>query len=169
MSTQAFSIRRTTGDDWREVRDLRLEMLRDTPTGYIETLEQALAHGDAEWRMRGERGSAEHQIVLAAISGSGRWVGTMRGLVLDPEVGPLLVGVYVAPDVRGAEAGVADALLTGIEAWARTEGDRLTLHVHEDNVRARTFYDRRGFTATGHTVPYTLDPTKNEVEMVRTL
>jgi len=169
MSTQAFSIRRTVESDWRQIRDLRLEMIRDTPTAYNETLEEALGHDEAEWRMRGRRGTAEHGIALAAIAESGRWVGTMGGFVPDPETGPLLVGVYVAPDFRGRQTGLTDALLEAVEEWARTEGSRLTLHVHEDNARARKAYEHRGFVATGQSIPYNLDPSKRELEMVKQL
>ena len=169
MNTLAFSIRPTAATDWREIRDLRLEMIRDTPTAYNETLEDALNNDEAEWRMRGERGIAEHGIAVAAIDASGRWVGTMAGFVSEQVAAPLLVGVYVAPGYRGSEAGVTDALLAAVEAWASTEGGRLFLHVHEDNARARTAYERRGFTATGHSIPYNLDPGRSELEMVKVL
>jgi GNAT superfamily N-acetyltransferase len=169
VDSRGFSIRPTTSDDWREVRDLRLEMIRDTPTAYVETLEDAMSHDAAEWRMRAERGSSGNGIAVAALSGSGRWVGTMGGFVPDADIGPLLVGVYVAPDFRGRTVGLTDALLSEVERWARTQGDRLTLHVHEDNARARTAYERRGFVVTGRTVPYNLDPSKRELEMVKKL
>ncbi|WP_241982855.1 GNAT family N-acetyltransferase [Cryobacterium sp. TMT1-2-1] len=169
MNTLAFSIRRTIAADWREIRDLRLEMIRDTPSAYNETLEGALGNDEAEWRMRGERGTADHGIAVAAIDNAGRWVGAMAGFVSEQVAGPLLVGVYVAPGYRGGEVGVTDALLRAIEAWARTESGRLFLHVHEDNARARTAYERRGFTATGEALPYNLDPGRNELEMVKEL
>ena len=169
VSTYAFLIRPTTDADWREVRDLRLEMIRDTPTAFAESLEEALSYDEAEWRMRGRRGASAHGIAIAAIAESGRWVGTMAGFVPDHDTGPLLVGVYVAPDFRGSKLGLTDALLAAVEEWARTEGDQLTLHVHEENSRARKTYERRGFVATGHTVPYNLDSSKNELEMVKKL
>jgi ribosomal protein S18 acetylase RimI-like enzyme len=56
-----------------------------------------------------------------------------------------------------------------VEDWARGEGNALTLLVHEDNDRAIAFYRRRGYELTGRTVPYNLDPSKNELEMRRTL
>jgi len=169
VNALTFSIRRTVATDWREIRDLRLEMIRDTPSAYNETLEDALANDEGEWRMRGERGTAEHGIAVAAIDGAGHWVGTMAGFVSEQVAGPLLVGVYVAPGCRGGEAGVTDALLAAVETWARTESGRLFLHVHEDNVRARTAYERRGFTATGQSLAYNLDPSRNELEMIKEL
>ncbi|POH70006.1 MULTISPECIES: GNAT family N-acetyltransferase [Cryobacterium] len=169
MITEGFSIRATRVDDWREVRALRLEMLQDTPIAFGETLQDALGHTDSEWRMRAARGTAEHGTVLVAIDPAGRWVGTMGGYVPDAITGALLVGVYVSPEHRGRDAGVFDALLVAIQEWARGEGDRLTLHVHEDNARARAAYLRRGFTETGHRVQYVLDSSAMEIEMVKPL
>lgn len=169
MTTDGFTIRSTTASDWREVRKLRLEMLRDTPLAFGETFDAALVHDEAEWAMRGARGTNDHSIVVVAITSSGRWIGTMGGYVPDEATGPLLVGVYVAPDYRGGAAGVTDALLPWIEDWARAEAGRLTLHVHEHNDRARAAYERRGFTMTGVTAPYNLDPSTRELEMVKQL
>lgn len=169
MVTEGYRIRRTGENDWREVRDLRLEMLRDTPIAFGETLQDALGHAESEWRMRAARGTAEHGISLVAIEPTGRWVGTMGGYVPDETTGALLVGVYVSPEHRGRDAGVFDSLLGAIEDWARGEGPVLTLHVHEDNARARAAYLRRGFAETGHRVQYVLDSSAMEIEMVKPL
>ena len=58
MQASAVTIRRTTESDWEALRGLRLEMLRDTPMAFGETLETALAHGESEWRMRAARGDS---------------------------------------------------------------------------------------------------------------
>ena len=75
----------------------------------------------------------------------------------------------MAPDFRGRKVGLTAALLSTVEDWARTESDHLTLHVHEDNARARKAYENRGFAATGQSVPYNLDSSRNELEMVKKL
>ncbi|MWB98063.1 GNAT family N-acetyltransferase [Agromyces seonyuensis] len=171
-----FHVRRTTADDWRQVRALRLEMLEDTPLAFLETMEHALAQPEAEWRNRGARGSHPGRIALAAIesdpvspNGEGRWIGTMGGFVPDAKTGPMLIGVYVSPDYRGSRAGVADALLDGIEEWARMQATTLTLEVHERNPRATRFYERRGFHDTGARTPYPLVAGDLEVVMVKRL
>ncbi|MBH0023163.1 N-acetyltransferase [Salinibacterium sp. SWN248] len=169
MREPQFSIRRTEPADWREVRDLRLEMLADTPIGFAEHLEDAQRATEAEWQRRAVRGQNSLAIAVAAITTDGRWIGTMGCYIPDAKTGPLLVGVYVTPDFRGRKAGVTDALLTTIEQWAFQYGSTLTLGVHEDNARARAAYENRGFTMTRHTVPYILDKSRRELEMIKQL
>jgi len=162
-------IRPTTGSDWREVRTLRLEMLRDTPLAYLESLADALHVQEFEWRLRARRGQAKNGTSLVAITADGAWVGAMGGWIPDRTEGPILVGVYVAPTHRGRQANVADRLLDAIEEWAVDHGNALRLLVHEDNARAQAFYRRRGYELTGKSEPYALDPTQRELEMSRRL
>ncbi|WP_368498470.1 GNAT family N-acetyltransferase [Herbiconiux sp. A18JL235] len=165
MSQRGFEVRRTTEDDWAEVRALRLEMLTDTPLAYLETLEHAHRRSEAEWRAWAREGSSASSITVAAIADDGRWVGTMLSKVPVGSPGAFLYGVYVAPSHRGRAAGVTDALLDEIEAWAAGRGDTLSLEVHEHNARAIAAYRARGFTETGTTRPYPLDRTTRELEM----
>ncbi|WP_353828522.1 GNAT family N-acetyltransferase [Agromyces sp. SYSU T0242] len=164
MTRPDLVIRSIREADWREVRALRLEMLRDTPIAFGDTYERASRFGEAEWRARARRGQSPVQAALVAIEGD-RWVGTMGCYVPDAATGPMLVGVYVAPDRRGDAAGVTSALLAGIERWAADRAGTLTLEVHEDNARARRFYERMGFEYTGHRRPYELEPGGLELEM----
>jgi len=161
-------IRTTREADWREVRALRLEMLRDTPLAFLETLEHALAVDESAWRQRARRGETAGQTSVVAIE-DGRWVGHMGGYIPDASTGPMLVGVYVAPDRRGDRAGVTRALLDEIERWASHHGTTLRLEVHEDNPRARRFYEKLGFVLTGRTVRYPLAPGGLELEMIKRL
>jgi len=172
----SITIRSTEEDDWEAVRTLRLEMLRDTPLAYGETLASAKLNVETDWRARARRGTDPHSASFAAIDdATGRWIGTMGGFLVRPgdahgdEAGPMLVGVYVTPAFRGSEHGVTDLLLAAVEHWATTEGTALTLHVHAENPRAIAFYERRGFERTGRTMPYTLEPYGIELEMRKTL
>jgi GNAT superfamily N-acetyltransferase len=159
------TVRRTTADDWRRVRDLRLEMLADTPHAFGETLAAAQPLDEQAWRLRGARGTSATGVFLTAVDeGDGRWLGTMGGYLPAPGR-PVLVGVYVTPSSRGAASGVADALLDGVVEWARGHGTELFLQVHEANDRAIAFYRRRGFEPTGATSPYPLDPSALEREL----
>jgi ribosomal protein S18 acetylase RimI-like enzyme len=160
-------------DDWERLRSLRLEMLRDSPSAYVETLETALAADEAEWRFRARRSSFPGSVgVIAVDPALDRWVGTMSAYTDDQRT--WVVAVYVAPDHRGRTPGngpgVADVLLDAVEAWAVEQGRReLHLEVHEDNGRAQGFYLRRGYGFTGVERPYDLDESQRELEMRREL
>ncbi|HEY8590584.1 MAG TPA: GNAT family N-acetyltransferase [Naasia sp.] len=170
MSAAGFIVRRTVEEDWREVRELRLEMLADTPVAYLETYEQAQDHPEKHWRTRARDGSAApDRITVVAILDDGDWVGSMTGITYEGVADSFLVAVYVAEDYRGSAAGVTDALLAEIDAWARARGDGLRLEVNETNLRARAAYTKRGFTETGSTRPYPLDPSLREIEMRKPL
>jgi ribosomal protein S18 acetylase RimI-like enzyme len=153
------------------LRDLRLEMLADTPEAYVETLENARAADEAEWRFRARRASSVGNVGVVAVDrGADLFVGTMSAYADADRGRTWLVAVYVAPDYRGREHGVADAMLDAVERWATERGDaELSLEVHEDNARAQAFYRRRGYRFTGGSRPYDLDETQAELEMSRAL
>ncbi|AMB60077.1 GNAT family N-acetyltransferase [Microterricola viridarii] len=173
MTAALFEVRRTTEQDWAEIRALRLEMLADTPHAYLETVADAAARDESGWRRRAARTAGPGAISLAAIltdgAEAGRWVGTMAAILPVGAAGARLVGVYVSPGWRGATSGVSDALLDGIEEWAGLHGDVLTLEVHQDSTAARRFYKRRGFEETGAVQPYPLNPKQLELEMAKPL
>jgi GNAT superfamily N-acetyltransferase len=164
-----FEVRSIVEGDWQEYRSIRLQMLLDTPSAFTVRLETAQGYTEAEWRERAARGDSATHILVAAITADGTWVGAMGGYV-DKDLGaPMLFGVYVAPDFRGRDAGVTDALLERVEAWAAESFSTLRLEVHEDNARARAAYVNRGFVETGHRRPYDLDQSRDEIEMIKRL
>ncbi|WP_431778473.1 GNAT family N-acetyltransferase [Microbacterium aurantiacum] len=164
-----LEIRATREADWAEVRSIRIEMLRDSPTAFNERVEDALALNEESWRARVRRSNGETNVTVAAIADDGTWAGTMSAYVPADGTVPVLAAVYVRPRFRGGTRGVADQILDVIESWAASRGDTLALLVHEDNRRARRFYERRGFEETGRSEPYNLNPTQRELEMARRL
>ena len=162
------TVRMTRAGEWRERRDLRLEMLADTPIAFGDTLAAASAFPDSEWMSRAERAKSPGNCCAVAITEEGRWVGTMSAFLTSP-TRALLVTVYVSPGFRGADAGIADRLLDEVERWVghETSATEFALDVHEENHRAIAFYLRRGFEPTGNTHPYPLDPSALEREFVK--
>lgn len=175
-----FALHRPVEDDWERVRELRLRMVLDTPIAFLETPEQVRAIEEAEWRSRIARSRADGSTRVVAVEPHGTWVGSMScfisqgepGYVTDPKPGPRranLVGVFVDAGWRG-DAGVADALLAEIAGWARGRGlDELYLHVGDANARARRFYEKRMFHATGVVAAIPEQPGTGEIEMVLAL
>jgi GNAT superfamily N-acetyltransferase len=142
-------VRTPRPDEWELWKELRLRALRDAPLAYLETIERAEAHDDTLWRSRVAASDVRESVV--AVADDGEWVGQM--VVLLEPAPPTLVGVYVDPRHRGDGTAqrLLDALLTKVRA---TGAAHLRLQVGEGNRRARAFYERMGFVATGDVEVY---------------
>lgn len=174
----SFTVRRVRSQEWRRVRDLRIEALSDPDAGiaFLSTLEEERTRDDAFWQLRAADGAAsDHAAQFVAVAGADeRWAGTVTVLlrpagtvdhtgrvVENPRAD--VVGVYVAPALRGA--GTIDALLDAAAEWAGERGfPRLDLDVHAGNVRAQAAYRRCGFVPTGEEFTGPIGP---EIGMVR--
>lgn len=167
-----MEFRQARVQEWQQARDLRREMLADTPLAYLQTSADAQATPDEVWqRQHEDRLSIPgNAAVFVAVEPDGRWRGqaaTMVNVFSQP-VRVWLGAVYVSPIVRGA--GVADRLVELAEDWTRRHGhDELFLEVNEQNRRAIRFYERTGWELTGERRPYPLDPSMDEVEMRKAL
>ena len=137
-------IRRVRSDEWRELRELRLEALRDAPDAFVTRYEQALEYPEEEWRSR------TSWPTFVADEGS-RLLGMATAWPKEPPVTAALIQMYVRPDARGT--GVAEGLVEAVVTWARAGGYcRLELGVVEGNERAERLYARCGFARTGEIV-----------------
>jgi RimJ/RimL family protein N-acetyltransferase len=159
----AISVRGVRADEWRELRDLRLRALRDpaAPVAFVRAYDDEAAEPDRFWIDRAAAGAAGATSYQVVAEDDGRLVGTVVGLVehagsLDwtgarvERDGVLLVGVYLAPEARGA--GVLGSLVDEVLAWAAGLGlTHARLQVHEDNARAEAAYRKLGFELTGAT------------------
>jgi len=138
----AFDVRVATGDDWRAVREVRLKALADSPDAFAASLAKENQFSEARWKSRITSG----QWVLAW--SEGKPVGIVSGIKVHETGIHELIAMWVEPGVRGA--GVADALVEAVRTWAENLNARLlVLWVVEGNDRARKFYERLGFRATG--------------------
>ena len=135
-----MEIRRLQRDDWTAIRDIRLRALLDSPTAFASSHEDEVVKPDSWW-IEG----AERLAWFVAEAGT-TTIGVVAGM---PVAGRHeVISMWVDPAHRGG--GAADALLAAVVAWAKSEGaSGLWLAVAADNDRARHFYERSGFTATG--------------------
>ncbi len=113
------------------------------------------------WRTREEIAAADHAILLAALHHPGPETlilvaespaGIPAGYVFvstkrDYFTGSRHAHVEVLAVTEAAEGrGVARALMTAAEEWARARGDdAITLNVFDRNAAARALYDRLGY------------------------
>jgi ribosomal protein S18 acetylase RimI-like enzyme len=164
-----FEVRRVRADEWRAIRLIRLEALKDTPIGFSESYEDALAKPDSVWRDRTRRtAESDETAMFVAAAACGRLVGTTGVFAPDAAEREFVVyGVYVTPYFRGPELGTAYRLFDTAISWARTVAgaEIVSLDVHERNDRARAFYRRYGFVETGTTSAYMLDQASSLIAM----
>ena len=152
-----IAVRRVRAHDWQRIRALRLEALADpmAHVAILETVEQAAARPDDEWRTVTARRAEDDASAQFVAERGDELVGMLAVFVREAgmpdyfgrisDVGlPTVVGVYVSPSARGL--GVIDTLLGSATVWAQSRGDRvLTLDVHESNLPAIRAYERAGF------------------------
>ncbi|MEU9047277.1 MULTISPECIES: GNAT family N-acetyltransferase [unclassified Kitasatospora] len=156
-----YVVRRITADDWRELREITLEALRDSPDAFNLSYADTAAQPDGYW---------QHQAAAEATTGEratftvrdedGNWVG-IAGVEPVPDVPDTMCvrSVYVAPAHRGAAGPAADLVNATVRhARDHTDARWLTLGVNESNGRALAFYRRLGFEDTGKVIPYVRNP-----------
>jgi GNAT superfamily N-acetyltransferase len=145
VSESTLVLRRTRGDDWSALREIRLEALRDTPDAFGSTYDEALRFSNEEWRT-----FAEQRCYFLA-ERDGTVVGMISGGLNDAHPDThWLYGMYVTPSERGA--GTAQRLVGEVTEWARAAGaSEIYLHVGSTVARARAFYAKLGFEPTGET------------------
>jgi GNAT superfamily N-acetyltransferase len=145
------------------LRALRLESLLDSPQAYGSTYGECLEWTSRRWRQV----AREWNYFLAERAVRG--VGIASGGPNDRYPGTRwLYGMYVTPKERGT--GVAEVLVDAVQEWARQQGSTsLYLHVAAPMQRARAFYEREGFRATGDVVAMERDPSILLTTMVKSL
>lgn len=138
-------VERVTAASWRTYRDVRLAALIDSPRAFWMTYAESAGTTDEQWRERCATGGP----TWLALD-DGRPVGTV-GLWHTPDQPPdevVLVGMWVATVARGTD--VATRLVgTALTSAAASGFRRVVLDVAHENGRARAFYARMGFRATG--------------------
>ena len=159
-----LEVRRLDEADWAAYRELRLEMLRESPSAFGSRLADALSFDEHHWRQR-----VRDTAVFVCESG-GRSVGSAtysEGMSELPDEAEL-VAMWVAPGSRGAGAG--RLLVEAVLAQARRRGRRrVLLSVVEHNQPARRLYRRCGFVETGVTEPHPNDADVLELRMEHVL
>ncbi|MDH3688763.1 MAG: GNAT family N-acetyltransferase [Gammaproteobacteria bacterium] len=111
---------------------------------------QELWQGDAETLKQWMAGEAPHCHVLVAVADANQIVGTVM-LRIGPELLNREPSSHIEVLVVTAEAegtGVGQALMVAAERVSREHGARtVTLHVFEQNWRARSVYQRLGYSS----------------------
>ncbi|MCD2188936.1 GNAT family N-acetyltransferase [Actinomycetospora soli] len=158
-----ITIRRAVAADAAAARDVRLRALTDAPGAFATTLAREEAVPDDGWV---ERVTTAAWFLAWSPAGV---VGVAVGID-DPDDADArhLVGMWVEPAHRGD--GTAARLVEAVLGWARGDGARaVALWVVDGNERARRFYARLGFRATGERGPLPSDPAVLESRLRRAI
>lgn len=145
-------------------KTIRLWALRESPRAFGSTYARESQFSDADWIQRVANLNTERSVGYLAVE-DGRYCGIAGGFldVQDP-LRAELVSMWVAPTVR--RSGVGGALIDAVRSWSKLRGAHtLQLMVTSENHSAIQFYERNGFSMTGHTEPYPNDPALFEYEM----
>ena len=133
-------IRRVELDDWQRLRDVRLRALTTDPEAFLETAANARTFSDELWRERAQPSDSNVTFVHEL---DGAFDGMVSAFVADDPETAYLVGMWVAPELRGS--GVASDLVECIIEWSRTQQrSRIVLSVEGDNGRAAHLYEKWG-------------------------
>ena len=152
------------------MKAIRLEALVEAPLAYTTTLEEARRFPDSLWRERASGMSDGYeQRTMIGVDGP-RTVAMGVGL-LRPRRRPsivAIVSVFVSPPYR--RSGLGQAVMEGIERWARGEKATATsLWVVDDNESARRFYESLGYRATRDRQKIDVPPVRWETRLVKSL
>jgi RimJ/RimL family protein N-acetyltransferase len=129
--------------DWELLRDVRLRALSEDPDAFLATHAQESAFANEQWQARASQSNGASFIV----EGAGGAEGLATGIVGTEPATVILVGMWVAPALRGG--GAAGELVAQVVEWARARGsERVCLSVEGQNLRAARLYERCGFTET---------------------
>jgi ribosomal protein S18 acetylase RimI-like enzyme len=155
MARSEPTVRSIGADDWRALRELRLEALRTCPADLTADLAQAEARPEAEWREWAMRdGRDGRNVIFLAFAEDAEPAGMagVRGEA-NPKLGHSanLWGVYVRPAHR--RMGLARRLVDACVGFARERGFvTIKLGVRADNHAAADCYRAAGF------VPFGVEP-----------
>ena len=158
-------VRETTAEEWRVMRRIRLEALRDAPDAFGSTYAEEAASDEAAWQ-RSMSSGVTFFAYLSKINGTDP-VGLVAAFQEKP--GRVeLVSLWVRPQARGQ--GVGEALVAAVIGWAEA---RIVTSVHlwviEINKHAWVLYERCGFALTGERQPLPSKPDLTEIGMIRPL
>ena len=137
-------IREIAPADWQRLREVRLRALAADSYAFLETHANASALPDERWQ---ERATPDDKGSSFVHEGDGRFDAMVSCFVADDPKTVFLVGMWVAPELRGS--GVAAELVESVLGWARAHAaERVCLSVEPENFRAARLYEKCGFVET---------------------
>lgn len=165
-----IDVRRARADEWRRLRSIRLQALRDAPEAFVTTVAEAEELSDSVWKERARKSEDAVEQVTAIAIDDAQTLGLSVGLIPEkdrPAAIPI-VSVFVSP--AGRRMGIGSQLMECVEDWAAEIGGRTTsLWVVETNIGAARFYESLGYRATGDRMETPVPPPRIEIRYEKDL
>lgn len=146
-------VRQVRAEEWRELREVRLRALRDSPGSFTTTAAQAEAEPDRYWADRAAL-AAEGEVwaTFLALNGN-EAVGMVSGGSDQERQGVVgLIQMWVDPSWRNRSIGTE--LVGAVVSWASDRFERIRLGVASDNGPAIRLFERCEFVPTGEEDPF---------------
>lgn len=137
-------IKRLTKEDWTAWKELRLEALRISPTGFGQTLEEALKRSDADFENDVDKGTIFAAVINDKLAGC---IGFYSLTGVKTKHQGNIWGVYTRPEHRGK--GIADAMIKVVIDHAKTRALQIHLSCDAGNHGAIALYQKNGFKIYG--------------------
>ena len=130
-------------------KELRLRALKDAPTAFAETYEDALERDDDYWDLISSSMVEPNKQRMFIAKESENYIGSVYAIMtMDDKSSGRLGGMWV--DSRYRQKGVGVELFLALKSWAEDLGlKRVKLWVEDRDVGAKIFYSRLGFIETG--------------------
>ncbi len=126
-------------EQWKDLKNLRLASIEESPASFNLTLEQARDISDSQWQALASGVDGVHFFIAYENDEPAGIVGGVNGLSYE------LVALWVAPDFR--QCSIALALVETVKQHAiELEHSSVSLNVAKDNLAACRLYQKCGFT-----------------------
>jgi len=140
----AATVRRITASDWRLLRELRLQSLRDAPEAFGQSHENALRIPDDDWRATARASAQGNSRTWLIAEAETQPVGVVQARRRAPD-DCLVFSMWVVPAAR--RSGIGRQLIDAVTEWATGWGARrIVLWVFAANEGAQRFYMSIGFS-----------------------
>ena len=141
------AIRKSQEKDWRDLKQIRLESLKEAPMAFGTSFESAATISDKEWQDR-----AGNRMVMTYFMAymDTHPIGLIGGVAGHEEYH--IISMWVKPGYR--RKGIAAQLLDVACSHARENGfNEAVLMVSRENTAASALYEKKGFRFVAHTEP----------------
>ena len=131
-----MKIIKTSSDNWKDLKKVRIQSLRESPESFGASLSNTLGLEEQDWR---KASSSNEGLVFFLAYINQEPVG-MIGLARKEE----LISMWVSPDFRNKSIG--SALVNAVkEHSCKNSYARVILKVEPTNLEIKNYYRRHGF------------------------